>query len=315
MFLLSVTDLTLPQHEVGYVYDPVMLKHRNICEPGHVECPERIMRIHERHRDFGLLSRVHMVPSRLATDEEILAVTSEKHLQRLKELSSTKLRDLHSQKDAFESVYFHPDSLESASMAVGCALQMVDAVLSGAVGAGVCVVRPPGHHAAADAPAGFCLVNTAAAAAAHAVRRHRRARVLLLDWDVHHGDGTQRLTYHTSQILYISLHRYDYGSFFPHSRDADYTAVGEGKGEGYNINIPWNKRGMGDAEYLAAFTQVVLPVATEYAPELVIVSAGFDACVGDPLGGKMHYFSYLNNYLKPNTILLTTRYFLMPSDS
>ncbi|CAH0405173.1 unnamed protein product [Chilo suppressalis] len=283
--LEMLTDLSLPQHEVGYVYDPAMLKHRNICEPGHVECPERIMRIHERHRDFGLLSRVHMVTPRLATDEEILAVTSEKHLQRLKELSTTKLRDLNSQKNAFDSVYFHPDSLESASMAIGCAIEMVDAVLSGRCGSGTCVVRPPGHHADGDTPSGFCLLNTACAAATHCVTAHGLTRVLLLDWDVHHGDGTQRLTAASRQILYMSLHRYEHGSFFPHSRAGDYTAVGEGKGEGYNVNIPWNKRGMGDSEYLAAFTQVVLPVAMEYNPEIVIVSAGFDACVGDPLGG------------------------------
>ncbi|KAM3967446.1 LOW QUALITY PROTEIN: histone deacetylase 6 [Aphomia sociella] len=283
--LKMVTNLSVPTHPVGYIYDEAMLKHKNICEPDHVECPERIMRIHERHRDFGLLPRLHRVAARPASDEEILAVHTEKHLDRLKELSTTKLRDLKSQKDAFDSIYFHPDSLESAAVAAGCVLQMVDAVLSGVVGAGTCVVRPPGHHADASLPSGFCLVNSAAAAAAYARRKHRITRVLLLDWDVHHGNGTQRITYSDDQVLYISIHRYDDGAFFPHSKDANYTAVGEGRGEGYNVNIPWNKRGMGDTEYMAAFTQVVLPIAYEYNPELVIVSAGFDACVGDPLGG------------------------------
>ncbi|XP_026739230.1 histone deacetylase 6 isoform X2 [Trichoplusia ni] len=283
--LRIVTDLTLPQHPVGYIYDQAMLKHKNVCEPGHVECPERILRIHERHRDFGLLDRLHQLAPRTATDEEILTVHTEKHLNRLKELSTTKLRNLNKQKEEFDSVYFHPDSLESAAVAVGCVLQMVDSVLSNECGSGVCVVRPPGHHADRWSPSGFCLLNAAAAGASHALRARGLARVLLLDWDVHHGNGTQAITYHDNRILYMSIHRYDHGSFFPHSKDADHTAVGEGKGEGFNVNIPWNKRGMGDAEYLSAFTQVILPIAYEYNPELVIVSAGFDACVGDPLGG------------------------------
>ncbi|KAG6441833.1 hypothetical protein O3G_MSEX002026 [Manduca sexta] len=282
-YLKSVTDLSIPQHAVCYFYDQAMLKHKNICEPGHVECPERIMRIHERHRDYGLLERVHHVTARRATDEEILAVHTKEYLDQLKELSTTKLRDLNSQKDLYDSVYFHPDSLESASVAMGCIIEATTEVLSGRSGAGVCVVRPPGHHASCDVPSGFCLLAGAAGGAVAA--RGAGAKVLLLDWDVHHGNGTQRLTYDDPQILYISIHRYDHGSFFPHSKEADYTAVGEGKGEGFNVNIPWNKRGMGDAEYMAAFTQIVLPIAYEYNPDLVIVSAGFDACVGDPLGG------------------------------
>ncbi|CAH2218593.1 jg13584 [Pararge aegeria aegeria] len=278
--LSLVTDLKLAQHPVCYIFDEAMLKHKNICEPGHVECPERILRIHERHRDFGLLERLHQLAARTATDEEILTVHTKKHLDRLKEIASTKLRDLNSQKEAFTSVYFHPDTLESAAVAAGCVLQMVDAVLSSVAGSGVCVIRPPGHHADDEIPSGFCLLNNAAIAAKYAVQSRGLKRVLIVDWDVHHGNGTQRITYGDKEILYISIHRYDNGTFFPNSSDADYTAVGEGRGEGYNVN-----RGMGDAEYMAAFTQVVLPIAYEYNPDLVLVSAGFDACVGDPLGG------------------------------
>lgn len=283
--LRIVTDLSMPQHAVGYIYDQAMLKHKNICEPGHVECPERIMRIHERHRDFGLLDRVHQLTARTATDEEILAVHTEKHLNRLKELASTNLRSLHIQKKAYDSVYFHPDSLESAAVATGCVLQMVDSVLTNEVGSGVCVIRPPGHHADEDIPSGFCLLNNVAAAAKYAIHKHGLSRVIVLDWDVHHGNGTQRITYDDNRILYMSLHRYDHGLFFPHSKDADYGAVGEGRGEGYNVNVPWNSRGIGDPEYLTAFMKVILPIAYAYNPQLVIVSAGFDACVGDPLGG------------------------------
>ncbi|KAK7075367.1 Histone deacetylase 6 [Halocaridina rubra] len=110
-------------------------------------------------------------------------------------------------------------------------------------------------------------------------------RILILDWDVHHGNGIQHIFESDPRVLYISIHRYDYGSFFPSSEDANYDRVGTGKGQGFNVNIPWNKSGMGDAEYMSAMLQVVLPIAYQYNPELVLVSAGFDAARGDPLGG------------------------------
>lgn len=110
-------------------------------------------------------------------------------------------------------------------------------------------------------------------------------RILIVDWDVHHGNGIQHMFDNDPRILYISLHRYDNGTFFPCSPDANYRAVGSGPGKGFTVNIPWNRKGMGDTEYFCAFTNIVLPIAYEYAPELVLVSAGFDAAQGDPLGG------------------------------
>lgn len=111
-------------------------------------------------------------------------------------------------------------------------------------------------------------------------------RILILDWDVHHGNGIQHIFEDEPRVLYISIHRYDHGGFFPCSDDANYDRVGTGRGTGFNVNIPWNRKGMGDTEYLAAFLNVVMPIAYEYNPELVFVSAGFDAAKGDPLGGK-----------------------------
>lgn len=109
-------------------------------------------------------------------------------------------------------------------------------------------------------------------------------RVLIVDWDIHHGNGTQRLFENDDKVLYISLHRYEHGQFFPQSKDGNYTMVGEGRGTGFNVNIPWNKHKMGDTEYIAAFQRVIMPIAYEFNPELVLVSAGFDAVVGDPIG-------------------------------
>lgn len=107
-----------------------------------------------------------------------------------------------------------------------------------------------------------------------------------MDWDVHHGNGTQHIFESDPRVLYVSLHRYDNGNFFPGSLDAGHDRVGTGKGEGFNVNIPWNKKGMSDGDYVAAFHHIVLPIAYQFNPELVLVSAGFDAAVGDPLGGK-----------------------------
>jgi len=111
-------------------------------------------------------------------------------------------------------------------------------------------------------------------------------RILIVDWDVHHGNGIQHMFEEDPSVLYVSLHRFDHGGFFPGKKDADYDSVGRGAGKGFNVNIPWNVDRMGDTEYLAAFTNVILPIAYEYAPELILVSAGFDAAQGDPLGGK-----------------------------
>jgi len=108
---------------------------------------------------------------------------------------------------------------------------------------------------------------------------------MIIDWDVHHGNGIQRMFESDPRVLYVSIHRYDNGTFFPCSEDANYDAVGKGPGTGFNVNIPWNSSKMGDTEYLAAFTNVVLPIGYEYCPQLVLVSAGFDAARGDPLGG------------------------------
>lgn len=136
-----------------------------------------------------------------------------------------------------------------------------------------------------DEPHGFCLFNNVAIAAEYAISVHGLSRVLILDWDVHHGNGIQHMFYNSEKVLYISIHRYDEGFFFPCSTDAAADKTGEGAGKGFNVNIPWNAKRCGDLEYFLAFINIIMPVAYEFAPELVLVSAGFDAARGDPLGG------------------------------
>ena len=136
--------------------------------------------------------------------------------------------------------------------------------------------------AGSDKMCGFCFLNSAAIAARFAVRRHKVARVLLLDWDVHHGNGTQHIFEDDPSVLFISLHKLAHG-FFPGTGEANQT--GSGAGEGYCVNVPWRHVGMGDAEYLAAMDALVMPLARAFDPGLVIVSAGFDAAKGDLVGG------------------------------
>ncbi|XP_058127858.1 histone deacetylase 6 [Anopheles ziemanni] len=282
--LQLLTDLTVPATRVCYVYDEVMLEHRNEHEQWHPEQPERIAKIHQRlSADYQLVKRMKRLSGRPATTEELCLVHDPKHVKQIAQVgASTTLKQ---DADQFNSVYFHPRTEASARMAAGSVLQVVDEVLSGSARSGLCIVRPPGHHAESDAPHGFCIFNNIAVAARAAIEHHGLKRVLIVDWDVHHGNGTQHIFENDPRVLYISVHRYDNGSFFPKSTDANFDAVGSGEGEGFNVNIPWNRKGMGDAEYVAAFHSIVLPIAYEFEPELVLVSAGFDAAIGDPLGG------------------------------
>ncbi|XP_059616905.1 histone deacetylase 6 isoform X2 [Phlebotomus argentipes] len=276
------TRLTVAPKRVCLAYDNAMTQHRNDFEE-HPECPERITKIWERFQEFGTADRMHRVTTRRATEEDLCLVHAPEHVKLMQE--AVQRRDLEAFGDRYNSVYFHSSTWECATVAAGCVLQTVDEVLNGNCQSGICVVRPPGHHAESDLPHGFCIFNNVAVAAEYAVRNHGLRRVLIVDWDVHHGNGIQHIFETRRDVLYISLHRFDHGNFFPKSPDGDYSEVGSGAGEGFNVNIPWNRKGMGDVEYTAAFHSIVMPIAYEFNPELVLVSAGFDAAVGDPLGG------------------------------
>jgi histone deacetylase 6 len=178
--------------------------------------------------------------------------------------------------------FANPHTHTAALLAAGSVLAVTESVMRGETRAGIALVRPPGHHAEPDAAMGFCLLNNSAIAAAVARKRYGARRVLVLDWDVHHGNGTEACFVDDPSVMYISLHRYEPG-FFPgtgHPED-----VGDGAGAGFNVNIAWPEGGMRDIDYAAAFDLAVMPIARSFNPDLVIVSAGFDAAVDDPLGG------------------------------
>jgi acetoin utilization deacetylase AcuC-like enzyme len=174
-----------------------------------------------------------------------------------------------------------PDSFDAAMHAAGGAAWAAERLLAGDDRFAFCALRPPGHHAERASAMGFCLFNNAAVAAAHAVEGCGAARVLVLDWDVHHGNGTEEIFAGSSQVLYASIHQWP---LYPGTGAAEY--VGEGEGEGYTLNLPVAP-GAGPDEFLAAVQHVVAPVARQFAPGLLIVSAGYDAHRDDPLASCM----------------------------
>ncbi|XP_049978292.1 histone deacetylase 9-like [Alexandromys fortis] len=187
-----------------------------------------------------------------------------------------------------DTIWNELHSSGAARMAVGCVIELASKVASGELKNGFAVVRPPGHHAEESAAMGFCFFNSVAITAKYLRDQLNMNKILIVDLDVHHGNGTQQAFYADPSVLYISLHRYDEGNFFPGSGAPN--EVGVGLGEGFNINIAWTgglDPPMGDAEYLEAFRTVVMPVAKEFDPDMVLVSAGFDALEGHtpPLGG------------------------------
>jgi len=282
--LVLNTPLPLPTTSLVLCYDSAMERHHD-DEP-HPECPERTARIWEMLEENGVTQRegVLRVEARRLLKEEADMVHEPEHWEKLHMLMEMEQKDMDAAAEEMNSIYLNPFSLDCALLAAGGVLQTVDKVLESG-GAGLAVVRPPGHHAEPHTPHGFCLFNNVAIAAERAVREEGLDRVLILDWDVHHGNGIQHMFYQSNKVLYISLHRYDDATFFPSNEDANYDMVGEGLGQGFNVNIPFNGRKMGDTEYLMAFQSIVLPIAYEFDPQLVLVSAGFDAAKGDPLGG------------------------------
>ncbi|XP_075349049.1 histone deacetylase 9 isoform X1 [Mycteria americana] len=187
-----------------------------------------------------------------------------------------------------DTVWNELHSAGAARMAVGCVIELAARVASRELKNGFAVVRPPGHHAEESTAMGFCFFNSIAITAKYLRDKLNIGKILIVDLDVHHGNGTQQAFYADPSILYVSLHRYDEGNFFPGSGAPN--EVGSGPGEGYNINIAWTgglDPPMGDVEYLTAFRTVIMPAANEFDPEIVLVSAGFDAVEGHdpPLGG------------------------------
>ncbi|XP_053283241.1 polyamine deacetylase HDAC10 [Pleuronectes platessa] len=268
------------------IYDEEMTKYKLLwVDPAcKIEVPERLTVSHEALVHGGLADRCVSVPVRKATDSDILRVHSEEYLEAVKKTPYMTLEDLKEFTLQYGDVYFHQNIYHCAELAAGAALQLVDSVMTGKVRNGMALVRPPGHHSMRSAANGFCVFNNVAIAAKYAKQKYGVKRVLIVDWDIHHGQGVQYCFEDDPSVLYFSWHRYEHQNFWPKLRDSDFDSVGKDKGAGFNINVPWNKTKMQNSDYLSVFCHLLLPVAYEFCPDLVLVCAGFDSAIGDPEG-------------------------------
>jgi len=229
-----------PSSDMGVVYDTRMLAHEDPTDPSHPEQPARISSIFAVLEEQGLLtSGVMRVPATRAVEEDMLAVHAADWLATCHECDGRPLSDLVFLARRFDSIFLNESSMDCARLACGATVELTRRVLRGECRHGAAIVRPPGHHAEAHCAKGFCVLNSVAVAAAVA-RREGCERVLIVDWDVHHGNGTQHMFEDDPNVLYFSVHRHDHGRFYPNSGDGNASRVGTGKGRGFNVNIAWN---------------------------------------------------------------------------
>jgi acetoin utilization deacetylase AcuC-like enzyme len=263
--------MRLKVEKLAVVKDPIYLEHHT--GGYHPENHHRLEAIYEMLEDDDIKGKFEQLRPRKATREEIEYIHLPSYYTRIEATSGQPV------------IYLDPDtmtsarSFEAALYAAGGVLTGIDAIYSSQAKNIFALIRPPGHHAEKDRGMGFCLFNNIAIGAAYAMKKYSADRVLIVDWDLHHGNGTQKAFYRDSHVLYFSTHQYPY---YPGSGDFD--EVGQGEGKGYTVNVPLST-GKGDAEFYKIFKKVLEPIAGEYKPELVLVSAGFDSFAGDPLGG------------------------------
>ncbi|XP_022251824.1 histone deacetylase 4-like isoform X3 [Limulus polyphemus] len=305
----------------GLVYDSLMLKHQCICGDNyyHPEHGGRLQSIWARLQETGLVARCERVRSRKASLEELQTCHSEAYTMLFGTNPLNRHRFDMSRLDLpiknfvmlscggigidSDTIWNELHTASASRMAAGCVTELALKVATGEVKNGFAVVRPPGHHAEPQQAMGFCFFNSIAVAAKQLRQRLKLEKILIVDWDVHHGNGIQQIFYDDPHFLYISLHRHDDGNFFPGTGDP--LEVGIEDGIGFTVNIAWSgalNPPIGDAEYIAAFRTLVMPIARDFDPEIVLVAAGFDAANGHPapLGGytlSPACFGYLTKQL------------------
>jgi acetoin utilization deacetylase AcuC-like enzyme len=258
---------------VLYFSDPSSLEHDpRDTMPGHPESPPRIVAVQRQLEEEGWLGWERR-PAPAASAEELELVHTARHVAAIRELSEAGGGAIDVE------TYDGPNSYRAAAHAAGGAAAMARALLAGEAEAGFSALRPPGHHAEPELAMGFCLFDSIAVAAASAIAELGASRVLILDWDVHHGNGTEAIFRERDDVLLISIHQ---ELIWPGTGPAE--DVGAGRGEGFTINVPVPEASGHDV-FLSLIDRVVAPVAGEFAPDLILLSAGFDAHVEDPLAG------------------------------
>jgi acetoin utilization deacetylase AcuC-like enzyme len=257
---------------VALYYDPLFLEHDTLTHP---ESPRRVEAAMQLIESSGLLSRLERPDVRDATVEELTRIHSVEHVERVKGFG------MRGPVMVLADTIANVGTFDAAIRAAGAVVGATEAVVRGDFDAAYCLVRPPGHHAVATAPMGFCFFNNVAVAARHATAALGIERVSIVDIDIHHGNGTQDAFYEDSSVLYVSTHQYPY---YPGTGVWGEAGAGAGQGTTLNLSMPG---GCGDAEYGRLLGEVIAPKLREYRPGLILVSAGYDAHHADPIDGAM----------------------------
>uniref|UniRef100_A0A1I7W7E0 Hist_deacetyl domain-containing protein n=1 Tax=Heterorhabditis bacteriophora TaxID=37862 RepID=A0A1I7W7E0_HETBA len=271
-----------------FISDRKMMEHYCPWDSYHIEIPERLKVILNRLKETGLDLQLTKLKSRCATEEEIGIIHTKRYIEHLKSTKHMNVKELEQFSSGYEDIYVNNNSYDLSLLSAGCVIELVANVFRTGVN-GFAAVRPPGHHAFPDGGCGFCLFNNVAIAAKHALS-YGAKRVLIIDWDVHAGQGTQECIEEDENIRLVSIHRYENGHFWPNlERSAvkthcECTQHSKSVLIRNTINVPLNDIGIDDSDFLAIFQLIVLPVVYDFHPDLILVSCGFDAALGDPEG-------------------------------
>lgn len=254
-------------------------RFKNHKTPGtHPESPERVFAINESLQEKEEL--FDFIEPRLANEDEIALIHSDYYVEELNK-KAEKAKDTGSLISIDPDTVMSPQTYETAKLAVGAGLNAIDNLAKSEHDSSFVAVRPPGHHALADRAMGFCLFNNVAITAKYAIDSQAFKRIFILDWDVHHGNGTQDIFYDNPDIMFASIHQHPFWP--PGSGELDETGKGDGKG--FNLNIPL-PGGTGDTGYLKTLDTIIVPICQEFDPDLIIVSAGYDAHQEDPIASQ-----------------------------
>lgn len=258
---------------LAIVADAVFFQHKPPAH--HIEKPERLAAVYKLLGQQRYRQTLTFIKPRPATLAELTLVHDLDYLTKVRELAARGWGYLS------PDTYLDSDTYTTAAYAAGSCLELADLIMAGKFFRGMAFIRPPGHHADRREGRGFCIFNNAALVARHLIVNHKLERILIVDWDLHHGNGTQAIFYDSNQALYFSTHQYP---FYPGT--GWITEVGVGAGEGYTINLAFPE-GCGDRVYLKAFREILAPVVEQYRPQFVIVSNGFDLLAEDPIGSML----------------------------
>jgi acetoin utilization deacetylase AcuC-like enzyme len=272
--LLTLKAAAAPHAQPGgaqVFYDPAMLRHEPPSD--HPESPRRLDAVMGTVRTLERQGRLSVAAPRPATDDDVLLVHTSEYVKKVRAEIAGGRRALST-----GDTELSPGSLAAALAAAGTVVSAVDAVMNGRTRTAFCAVRPPGHHASQARGMGFCVFNNIAIGARHAQRKYGVDRILIADWDVHHGNGTQDIFWSDGRVLFFDMHQHPW---YPGTGSAD--EKGDGKGRGLIVNNPF-PAGSGRKEILGVFREALVPAAERFKPQLVMISAGFDSRAGDPLG-------------------------------